>query len=238
MFPPANPEEDRISILIMHSRRNLLIIAGILVLTFAVPIIAYPYLPDPMASHWGLSGEADGYLPKIWGLFLIPLISAGLALLLLAIPRIDPLRENIEKFMETFDSFIIVLLLFFLYIQQLVILWNLGLRFNLAQVLSPAFGVLLYACGILTGRAKRNWFIGVRTPWTLSSDRVWDRTHAIGGKLFRIAGILAFLGILLPGIVWLLILGPVLLVSLYLVVYSYLEFRKEETSREEREGGR
>jgi uncharacterized membrane protein len=216
----------------MHLPPARTIIAGVLVLTFALSIIAYPFMPALMASHWGFSGEVNGYMPRTWGLFLLPVISAGLALLLLLIPRIDPLKENIKKFRTTYDHFIIIFLLFLLYIQALVILWNLGTRFNITQLLSPAFGVLFYACGLLTERAKRNWFIGIRTPWTLSSERVWDRTHAVGGRLFKIAGILAFLGALLPGIVWLLILGPVLIITVYLVVYSYLEYQKEMAPRQ------
>jgi len=211
----------------MHLSKDRVVILGILVLTFAVGIISYPFMPDLMASHWGFSGEVNGYMPKIWGLFLVPVISAGLALLLLFIPRLDPLRENIEKFRETYELFIIVMLLFLLYLQVLTISWNLGIRFNITQLLSPAMAALFYACGILIGKAKRNWFIGIRTPWTLSSDRVWDKTHAIGGRLFKIAGVLALGGILLPGLAWLFLLGPVLLISVYLVVYSYLEFRKE-----------
>jgi len=211
----------------MHLPTGRWIIAGILLLTFAVAIAAYPVMPDPMATHWGFSGEVNGYMPKIWGLFLVPVISAGLALLLLFIPRLDPLRENIERFRETYEQFIAILLLFLLYVSLLVIAWNTGVRFDIAQVLSPAFGVLFYASGILIGKAKRNWFIGIRTPWTLSSDRVWDKTHAIGGRLFRLAGVLALIGIILPGIAFFLILGPILIVTGYLVVYSYLEYRKD-----------
>jgi uncharacterized membrane protein len=214
----------------MHLTRSSVIILGILILAFAIAIISYPFMPDRMATHWGFSGNVNGYLPRIWGLFFMPLISAGLALLLLFIPRIDPLKENIERFRETYEHFIAVLLLFLLYISLLVIAWNFGIRFNITQLLSPAMGALFYACGVLIGKAKRNWFIGIRTPWTLSSDRVWDRTHAIGGKLFRIAGVLALGGVVFPGIAWLLILGPVLLITGYLVVYSYLEFRSEERS--------
>jgi len=213
--------------LIVHFTRSHAIIAGILILTFAIAITSYPFMPDPMASHWGFSGEVNGYMPRTWALLLVPFISAGLALLFLLIPRIDPLRENIGSFRRAYDLFVIGILLFLLYVSLLVILWNLGIRFNITMLLSPAMGALLYACGILIGKAKRNWFIGIRTPWTLSSDRVWDRTHAIGGKLFRLAGVLAFLGILFPGIAWLLMLGPVLAITGYLVVYSYLEYQKE-----------
>jgi uncharacterized membrane protein len=220
----------------MHLPKARVAILVVLALTLALSIVAYPHMPVLMASHWGFSGEVNGYMPRTWGVFLVPLISAALAVLLLFIPRIDPLRENIERFRETYESFIIVLLFFLLYLQALVILWNLGSRFNIAQVLSPAFGVLFYSCGILVGKARRNWFIGIRTPWTLSSERVWDRTHAIGGRLFKIAGILAFLGALLPGLVWILILSPAFLISSYLVVYSYLEYRREERSRKAEEG--
>ena len=212
----------------MDPKYRMAIIAGILLLTFAITLAAYPVLPDRLASHWGLSGEANGYLPKIWGLAIVPVLSAALTLLFLAIPRIDPLRANIAKFREAFDAFIMLFLAYMLYVQLLVIAWNLGLRFNFGQLLSPAFGVLFYAIGILVGKAKRNWFIGIRTPWTLSSDRVWDKTHALGGKLFRIAGIIALLGILSPALAFVCIIGPVFLISVYLVVFSYLEYRKEE----------
>ena len=212
----------------MHPPGSRTIIVGILILTFAIPIIAYPFMPEPMASHWGLSGEANGYLPKFWGLFLVPFISAGLALLFLIIPRIDPLKKNYPQFRPAYDLFVVVILLFLLYLSVLVILWNLGMKFSMTQVLAPAFGALLYTCGVLIGNAKRNWFVGIRTPWTLSSERVWEKTHALGGKLFRAAGLLALLGAVLPGIAWLLFIAPVLLISVYLVVYSYLEYQKEE----------
>jgi uncharacterized membrane protein len=212
---------------IMHVSRSGLAIAGVLALTFAIAFAAYPSVPDPMATHWGFSGQVNGYLPKIWGLFVFPGISVALSLLFLAIPRIDPLRANIAKFRATYDHFVIVILIFLLYVFLLTITWNLGLRFNIGQLLSPAFGVLLYACGILVGRARQNWFIGIRTPWTLSSEKVWDRTHALGGKLFRIAAVLALPGALIPSLAFIFILGPVLVISVYLVVYSYLEYRKE-----------
>jgi uncharacterized membrane protein len=214
----------------MHLRKSMLVIAGILVLTFAVSLIAWPSLPERMASHWGFSGEADGYLPKLWGLFLVPLLSAALALLFLVIPRIDPLRANIAEFRGAYDRFIIVFLLFLLYVQSFIILWNEGIRASIGQALPPAFGALFYEIGVLVGQAKPNWFIGIRTPWTLSSQKVWERTHALGGRLFRIAGVITLLGVLLPALAFLFILAPVLLVSVCLVVYSYREYRREETS--------
>ena len=212
----------------MHLTKARIAIALVLVLTFAVSVLAWPIMPDPMVSHWGFTGEADGYMPKVWGLFLVPLLSAGLALLLLFIPRIDPLKANIAEFRGAYDRFIIVFLLYLLYLQAFIILWNTGIRITVGQALSPAFAALFYEVGVLVGQAKPNWSIGIRTPWTLSSERVWEKTHTLGGKLFRVAGVTALLGIIFPALAVLFILVPVLGISLWLVVYSYLEYAKEE----------
>jgi uncharacterized membrane protein len=113
-----------------------------------------------------------------------------------------------------------------LYLYLLTIFWNIGFRFSIVFMLSPAFAILFYYAGILTENAKRNWFIGIRTPWTMSSDKVWDKTHKLGGMLFKVSGILALFGLLLPDYAFLLVVIPVVLVAIYTVVYSYFEYQK------------
>ncbi len=211
----------------MKLGKGEIVILGLVLLFFAVGSYFYPHMPERMASHWNARGEADGYMSKFWGLFLTPSISAGLALLLVLVPKIDPLRANIEKFKSRYYGFVMLLLLFLFYLYVLTILWNLSLRFNMVQLLSPAFGVLLYCCGVLLKTAKRNWFIGIRTPWTLSSETVWNKTHQIGSNLFKAAGIIALLGVLLPNYALFFILCPVILVALVTVIYSYIEYRRE-----------
>jgi uncharacterized membrane protein len=88
-------------------------------------------------------------------------------------------------------------------------------------------GLLFYYTGVLCEKSKRNWFIGIRTPWTLSSDKVWEKTHKIGGKLFKIAGIIAILGALTPEYAIILILIPVISAVGYTIAYSYFEYQKE-----------
>jgi len=184
-------------------------------------------MPEKMASHWNIQGKVDGYLSKFWGLFLMPLLSLALFVLFLLIPKIDPLKANIEKFRKYFDGFIILIILFLFYLYLLTIFWNFGNKFSMNQVLPPAFGILFFYCGILIEKAKRNWFIGIRTPWTLSNEKVWERTHKIGGKLFKVAGIIVLLGIIFPNYAFFFILFPVIAVSIYTVIYSYFEYRKE-----------
>jgi len=205
-------------------RKSELIVLVIVLLSFAIAVHFYPQMPEKMASHWNAKGQVDGYMSRFWGLFLMPTISLGLLVLFILIPMIDPLKENIEKFRTYFDGFIVLLILFLFYIYLLTIFWNIGMRFNMTRLLAPALGALYYSIGILTENAKRNWFIGIRTPWTLSDDRVWDKTHKIGGRLFKIAGIIALLGFFFPSIAIYFMVVPVILVAVYTFVYSYFEY--------------
>lgn len=210
----------------MKFKKTDLIIISLILFSFIIGIYLYPKMPERMASHWNIKGEADDYLSKFWGLFLIPLISIGLFLLYLTIPKIDPLKENIKKFREYFDGFFILLFLFLFYVYLLTIFWNLGLKFNIAQAIVPALAILFYYCGVLLEKAKRNWFIGIKTPWTLSSDKVWDKTHRLGGKLFKITGLFVLLGIFFKEYALWFILMPVIIVTFYTIAYSYFEYRK------------
>jgi uncharacterized membrane protein len=200
---------------------------GIVILSFAIAVYLYPMMPDRVASHWNAQGQVDGYTDKFWGLFIMPLVSIALLLLFVAIPRIDPLKENIQKFRKTFDIFVILVLLFLLYLFSLTIIWNFGTKFNMIWALVPAFVGLFYYVGILVENAKRNWFIGIRTPWTIMNENVWNRTHKLGGKLFKISALIAVLGMLFEDYALWFVLVPIIAVSAYLFVYSYFEFQKE-----------
>lgn len=204
------------------------VIIAIIALSFIIGLFFYPYMPERMASHWDEQGVVNGYMSKFWGIFMIPVMSLALALLFLLLPKIDPLKANIEKFRKYFDWFIIIFLLFMLYIYMITILWNLGARFNMFQLMIPAMGLLFFYLGLLLQKAKRNWFIGIRTPWTMSSDSVWDKTHKLGAKLYMFAGIIALFGILLPRIAIWLVLVPIMLVSIYTVIYSYVIYKREK----------
>jgi uncharacterized membrane protein len=204
-----------------------MIAAGV-VLSLAV----YPRLPDQVASHWNAANQVDGTMPRFWGAFLMPMITLVMLGLLLLIPAIDPLKDNIAQFRSSFNVFIVLIVAFLLYLHILTTLWNLGVQgFRMSTALLPAMGLLFIFIGSLLRRAKRNYSIGIRTPWTLSSDSVWDKTHRLGALLFVISGLLAALGAFLPGpLAYLLVMGPVLLSTLVLLVYSYVLWRAEQAT--------
>lgn len=212
--------------------RYTIAMLGIIILSFAIGIYFYPQMPERMPSHWNAAGQVNGFLPRIWGLFLMPLFSLALLGLFLAIPRIDPLKANIQKFRKYFDRFILLILGFFLYIYILTILWALGYTFQFIYAMVPAFSILFYYAGVLTESAKQNWFIGIRTPWTLSSETVWNKTHKLGGKLFKLAALVGLLGLLFPDYAIWFVLIPVIFVAAYTIVYSYVEFQKVQKEPE------
>jgi len=107
-------------------RKINIIALGIILISFLLGIYLYPSMPEQMASHWNAQGEVDDYMSKFWALFLMPLMSLGLLLLFLVIPKIDPLKQNIEKFRKYFDGFIVLMLGFLFYVYLLTIFWNLA----------------------------------------------------------------------------------------------------------------
>jgi uncharacterized membrane protein len=161
--------------------------------------------------------------------FLLPLITLGMFLLFLVIPSIDPLKANIAQFRDVFNLFITLIVAFMIYIYALTLRWNLGsTNFGMSKAMLPAMGILFFFIGYMLRKAKRNFFIGIRTPWTLSSDKVWDETHRLGSVLFMVSGVLAFIGSLFGGMLafWFLFV-PLIGSTLITLVYSYVLYQRE-----------
>jgi uncharacterized membrane protein len=204
----------------------------LVLILIAVAVIAgalfWNQLPEQMASHWNANDQVDDYLPKFWGVWMMPLITLGMFALFLVIPVIDPLKANIAKFRGLFNLFIVFITAFMLYMHGLTLAWSLGYQFRMSAAMLPFMGLLFIFVGYMLRQAKRNWFIGIRTPWTLSSDTVWDKTHRLGSVLFIAAGIFALAGSFFGGTaaMW-LTLVPVMGSALFVVIYSFVLYQRE-----------
>lgn len=207
-------------------RRSYIIILITIVISFIIGFYFYPKMPLQMVSHWNMHGEPDGFMLKIWGLFLTPIISLILFLMFILIPKIDPLKENVEKFRKYFDGFVTLIIVFLFYVYVLTVLWNTGTYFDMVKLMILPIAALFYFTGVFIGKTKRNFFIGIRTPWTLSSDVVWDKTHKIGGKLFKISGIIGLLGIFFGSNAFYFILIPAIFSAIFTAIYSYFEYQR------------
>ena len=206
-------------------------ILGGIIVTLVMTAAAWPLLPPVIASHWNAAGMADGSMDKLPGLAIVPLIMVACVALFFVLPRVDPLRENYGKFRDWYEGFILVFVLYLLAIQALIILWNAGYPPDMNIAFPVLFGILFIYIGFMVEHAEPNWFVGIRTPWTMSSPAVWRKTHERGGKLFKLAGIASFLGILAGPWAFAFILVPAIAVMVYTVVYSYLLFRDERAGR-------
>lgn len=211
----------------MSTRTTIFTSITLIAIAVLAGLLLWDRLPDPMPGHWNAAGEIDGYISKFWGVFLIPIISIALTGLFLIIPRIDPLKANIAQFRAAFNWFIVVFMAYMLYVYALTLVAALGTPFNMTLMLLPAVGLLFIGVGYLMSGAKRNFFIGIRTPWTLSSDTVWDKTHKLGSRLFMLGGVVtilcAFLG---ESGIWIMLVA-MLGASFVPIVYSYVLYQRE-----------
>ena len=213
----------------MSTRTTTIVVLIMIAAATLAGLLLWNRLPDQMASHWNLSDQVDGYMPKFWGVVMLPLITLGMFLLFLVIPSVDPLKANIAQFREVFNLFVVFIVGFMSYLYGLTLAWNLGYTgFRMSGAMLPAIGLLFIFIGFMMRQAKRNFFIGIRTPWTLSSDRVWNETHRLGALLFMIAGALAFIGGFFGGTTafWLMF-APIIGTTLFLLVYSYVLCQRE-----------
>jgi uncharacterized membrane protein len=210
----------------MTLRRSYVVAAALIALSAVVNALAYPEMPAEMATQWNGAGEVGDRTPKLLALAGLPVLSAVLLGAFAVLPKIDPLGENVATFREQYDTLVVLLVGFLTYLNLLVVGANAGYDFEMVQALAPAVGGLFYYIGVLAEHAERNWFVGIRTPWTISSDEVWKRTHERAAPLFKLAGVVAAFGALVPTYAEFVIAVPVAAVALYATVYSYVEYRR------------
>lgn len=200
----------------------------LIILSVLLSIVFYQYLPDQIASHWNIQGVVDGYSKKINTVLMFPILQIILFVLLVTIPNIDPRKKNIEKFEKHFFFFINAILLFTVLIQLQVFLWNIGIQIQMGVIMPILMGGLFILIAQLLRKSKQNYTIGIKTPWTLSSEKVWDKTHKLGAILFTISGGITIISALLPLYSFYIVIGSILLSTIYLFVFSYIEYKKEQ----------
>ncbi|WP_418284171.1 SdpI family protein [Halorubrum sp. DTA46] len=212
----------------MNTTHRFAIAGGVAVLAALMSYLFGPSLPEHLVTHWDAAGEPSGSMPKGQALWLFPGLMALLIGLFAVLPRIDPLGENIAAFRRYYDWFVVIFTTFLFFVHAGILAFNLGYEFPFTHVLLAGLALLLYYTGIVLTKAKRNWFVGIRTPWTLSSDEVWDQVHKLGGRMFKLTAALALVGLLFGDLAIYFLLVPLLLTAVVTIAYSYYLYKNLE----------
>jgi immunity protein, SdpI family len=203
---------------------QLVVVAGL----FMTAALSWSHAPDRIPVHWNVAGEVDRYGGKFEGLLLVPLMALGLYLLLLFLPRLDPGYVNYQKFATPYLVIRWSLLVFLSVIYGATLMSAFGRPVDIGAIVPCAVGLLFIVLGNFMGKIRPNWFVGVRTPWTLSSKLSWAKTHRLAGRLFVVMGLLFFV-LAFVHKTWLVatLISVMVGCVVWMVVYSYLIWRND-----------
>jgi len=202
---------------------------AIMLALFVIAFIVYPQLPDKVPIHWNVQGQIDNYGSKFIGVFLIPIIFLIFEVLSVILPAMDVFKENIKSFYKYYFLMKVLFGVFFLVLYVTTLMPSFGYKINIAYIIIMAVILLFFALGYIMRHVKRNFFIGIRTPWTLSSDKVWEKTHQIGGILFMAISLILLILLLLLDtmMIYFIFIGLIILTVIFLMFYSYNLYKKE-----------
>ncbi len=193
-------------------------------------LLAYPQLPDQVPSHWNIRGEVDGYQGQFGGAFFIPLMTLGIYLLMLVLPVIDPKRENYPRFRGAYTFLRWGMVLFMAILYGVTILSALGYGVDVDVLIKAMVAGLFTIIGNYMGQFRHNYFVGIKTPWTLANEEVWQKTHRMGGKLWVVCGLVC-LAMAPFKTAWAaaIFFGAIMVMAIVPMVYSYLIFARLRT---------
>ncbi len=187
-------------------------------------LLVWDRLPAELPSHWNIRGEVDGYSP-VW---VLPLVNLGIYVLMLVLPKLDPRKKNYDIFSSSYYKIRLGLTIFFSLIMALSIAVGLGADLPVPRLILIGVSLLIAFLGNYLGTVRPNWFLGVRTPWTLDNEEVWRKTHLLAGRFWFWGGLMGIsMTLLLPmQVLGVLLIVLLLILTLTPVVYSFFLHRQ------------
>lgn len=200
----------------------------IMLLSIIGTMLVYAKLPDQVPSHWNIRGEIDNYSSKefIYFTALLPVILYGA---MKFIPKVDPKKESYKKHQKAYDITIFTIILFLIGMHWITMSYSLGYPLDMMKYIKISLGILFIVMGNYMPQIRFNYFFGIRTPWTLSSENVWRKTHIVGGYLYFLIGIIFILSSIFDNsMTFYIAIASIILISLAIILYSYLLYRDEK----------
>jgi len=186
---------------------KLLIIMGMFVTAYYV----YPAMPEKFPTHWNFDGHIDGYASKVFRVYLFPVLTLAIAFLMPLVCYMDPRKERFKPFAKPWEviQFIFVLFLAYMFFVMLYIVAHPGVSMN--PFMMMGLGILFVLLGNYMGKIRQNYTVGIRVPWTIDNEEVWNRTHRFGGWCFVVAGLIVMMNAYFNFISWLISLITIIL---------------------------
>jgi uncharacterized membrane protein len=203
---------------------------GLTVAAWVAALAAYSYLPEKVPIHWNIRGEVDGYGEKQWAVFLTPAVMVALLGLFRVLPWLSPKPFTLDTFRGTYEFAVALTMGLMAYIHALTLWAAWSGPVDLGRALIAGLSLFFALIGNVLGKVRRNFFMGVRTPWTLASERVWIDTHRLAARLFVAAGLSGFVLSLIFGgpAAFIATLGLILVAAFVPVVYSLIHYKHLE----------
>jgi len=216
------------------NQRYYLGAATVILVVLMATLVAYPRLQNTVPIHWNAHGQPNGWGPK-WSLFLWgPGIMAALVLLFAALPWLSPRKFEVDSFRSTYLYIMIVLVSMLAYIHALALAAGLGIAMDVERAVTGGVCLFIALLGNVLGKVRRNFYIGIRTPWTIADERVWNKTHRLAAKTCFACGLIGLVAVVLRAPLWFplatVIAGPMIPAIYSLVFYKQLERRGELVS--------
>jgi len=213
------------------NQKYYLAVAAVILATLAGTLVAYTHLPDIVPTHWDAQGHVNGWGPK-WSLFLFgPGLMLFIVLMFSALPWLSPKKFEVDSFRATYLYIMIVIVALLAYCHLLMLISALGMVLDVSRALEGGVCLLIALLGNVMGKVRRNFYVGVRTPWTIANEQVWNATHRFAAKTFFAGGLLGLVAVILRAPFWLPITA-ILIAALAPVIYSLVFYKQLE-----RQGG-
>lgn len=200
-----------------------------IIVVFIFSIHFFNNFPEMVPTHWNMNGEVDGWSNRTVAAFVLPSIILGTYLLFLVLPMIDPKKERYGQFSRVYQVFKNAIIFFMVAMYFISSFSALGYNVSVQFWIPFLVGMLFVLLGNYMAKIKMNWFVGIKTPWTLSSEKVWNKTHRFGGKIFILGGlIIAFMNVFPSAWRLPIFIVNILVMTLGVFLYSYIIFIQEK----------
>ena len=203
----------------------------VVVVAIIIAIVGIIIMPDTIPTHFGPSGAPDAWGSK-YTVLMYPAILVLVSVLAVPMIKVDPKMENYGRFSKYYYDFFFGFALFFVAVEVANIAIALGANINVGSIICFIAGVLMLFVGNMMPKIKQNFFFGIKTPWTLTDEENWFKTHRLGGKTFAIGGVVMMIAACIPGEfkIW-IVLAAIIIMTMVPLVYSYMLFKSKQNKK-------